>query len=526
MWSADAPQGDETGKIRWETVPFCRGRGLDLGCGPKKLFPHVIGIDNRKDTELFGIQMKPDLLLDVTDLSMFSNGSMNFVYSSHTLEHFPYEDVPKILREWWRVITVGGFLILYLPDEDTYPKVGEPGANPDHKWNVNAAKVCEAMPKGWELIEDQKRSDANEYSIFLVFRKRADKECRVMARKEPPTKTIALTRFGAAIGDILLVSSVAAGLKEQGYHVTLFSSPPADQVILTDPNIDRLIVQDDGQVPNEWLGDYWCYWRSRFERWVNLSECMETTLLANPGRMTYEWAPAARHKLMNLNYLEVQHMLARVPHDPQVRFYATDEEGQWADRMERKLLGDRETCIVGWVMSGSARTHKAWPYLDPTLTALLRLMPHVRVVLMGAPKDVELAKGWENKERVTVAAGNWTLRQTLTFASYCHVMVGPETGIMNAVSGMWMPKIVFLSHSTHENLTRDWVNTCALHAPETKCPGRGNNEAPACHQMHYTFEPACRRHEGLGVAQCQAEITPERVWPILERAIHTGVAKE
>jgi len=245
--------------------------------------------------------------------------------------------------------------------------------------------------------------------------------------------------------------------------------------------------------------------------------------------MSYEWAPAARHKLMNLNYLEVQHMLARVPHDPQVRFYPTDEETKWATRMYEKLADTAASppkCIVGWVMSGSARVHKAWPYLDPMLAALLRLMPHVHVVLMGAPKDVELAEGYHDSRQVTVAAGNWTLRQTLTFASYCHVMVGPETGIMNAVSGLSMPKIVFLSHSTHENLTRDWVNTVALHAPETKCPGRGNNEAPACHQMHYTFEPACRRHEGLGVAQCQAEITPERVWLILERAIHTGIAKE
>jgi hypothetical protein len=87
-----------------------------------------------------------------------------------------------------------------------------------------------------------------------------------------------------------------------------------------------------------------------------------------------------------------------------------------------------------------------------------------------------------------------------------------------------MPKVVFLSHSTPENLTKHWVNTTSMWAPFTRCPGRGENEAPACHQMHPKFEPACRRHETQGTAQCVAEIKPEWVWNVLQQAMVEGKA--
>jgi hypothetical protein len=64
-------------------------------------------------------------------------------------------------------------LILYVPDEDEYPKVGEKGANPDHKWNVNYDKVVkymEGVPRNWDLIDFQKRNQGDEYSLFFVFK--------------------------------------------------------------------------------------------------------------------------------------------------------------------------------------------------------------------------------------------------------------------------------------------------------------------------------------------------------------------
>lgn len=173
MWRRDDPQGNENQKIKWDLVPFTRGRGLDLGCGPNKTFPHFIGVDNGHHAA-FGWQIKPDVSVETCeDLGLFASQSMDFVFSSHLLEHIDFEKVPATLAEWSRVIKRDGYLILYLPDEDEYPKVGEKGANPDHRWNVNYEKVIDAMSqlrRGWDLVEFEKRNQGFEYSLYFVFK--------------------------------------------------------------------------------------------------------------------------------------------------------------------------------------------------------------------------------------------------------------------------------------------------------------------------------------------------------------------
>ena len=46
-WDIKTSEGNEAEKIKWELVPYTRGLGLDIGCGPCKAFPHFIGVDNR-----------------------------------------------------------------------------------------------------------------------------------------------------------------------------------------------------------------------------------------------------------------------------------------------------------------------------------------------------------------------------------------------------------------------------------------------------------------------------------------------
>ena len=48
MWRINDPQGAEALKIKYEIVPYTRGRGLDLGCGMWKCYEHFIGVDSLK----------------------------------------------------------------------------------------------------------------------------------------------------------------------------------------------------------------------------------------------------------------------------------------------------------------------------------------------------------------------------------------------------------------------------------------------------------------------------------------------
>jgi ADP-heptose:LPS heptosyltransferase/predicted SAM-dependent methyltransferase len=514
-WKATDPQGNESGKIRWELVPYTRGRGLDLGCGPYITFPHFIRVDNCIDEQLFGTRIQPNIKVDTCEnLEIFGSKTMDFVFSSHLLEHIEPANVVATLREWWRVLKMQGFLVLYVPADDLYPKVGEPGANPDHKWNVDYAGVIEGMKRlgtGWDLIRYEHRSQGQEYSHLFVFKKVGSGQHYSYQKPADPRPKAAVVRYGAW-GDNLQASSVIKGLHDQGFHVTLYATPPGSDIMTHDPHIDEFVLQDKDQVPNNLLGDFWASIAKKYDRFVNLSESIENTVLSTPGRIQHSWPPALRHAHMNVNYLELQHDIAQVPHKPQVRFYPTAEERTWA-RKEKDRLGG---FVIAWSLAGSS-VHKTWPYLDNVIAAIMMEFPDAKVVLLGGPAGKILEAGWENEKRVVRKSGEWSIRQSLSFVQVADLVIGPETGVMNCVSGEPMPKVLFLSHSTHENLSRDWENVHILKSDHTVCPGRGNNEAPACHQLHFGWD-YCKRTEA-GTAQCQTDIPAEEAFKVIWHAI-------
>ena len=222
-WYANAPQGFESDKIKYDILPYCASGGLDIGCGAKKVWPHMVGLDNGMDSKLFGVEMHPDMRIkDAGRLTFFADASMECIFSSHLLEHLT--DWQAALREWWRIVKPGGHLVLYLPHADLYPNIGQPGANPDHKHdfrNDDIIDFCRLAFPDWSLLENQRRDQGFEYSMLLVFRKEAHGVGQSHPWSEPkPEKTAAVVRIGAH-GDALWASSPVALLKEQGYHTTV-----------------------------------------------------------------------------------------------------------------------------------------------------------------------------------------------------------------------------------------------------------------------------------------------------------------
>jgi ADP-heptose:LPS heptosyltransferase/predicted SAM-dependent methyltransferase len=524
VWKIDGAQGAESKKIVWEAAPYLRGKGLDLGAGMFKIIPHAISVDSGDHAALFGHHFVAELKLNCEKLDIIASQSMDYVFSSHLLEHI--EDHKAALKEWWRVIKQGGKLVLYLPHADFYPRMGQPGANPTHLHDFLPQDIIDAMKEisseahQFDLIDCQERNEGEEYSMFLVFRKIQAKSPSFTYKldKFSGQKSALVCRFGA-FGDLMQASSVFAGLKKQGYHVTLMTSLPGADVVSQDPHIDSVMLLDVDQIPNANLGDFWRYQAKKFDKFVNLSESVEGTFLAMGGRTPHAWPPALRHKMMNKNYVEFQHELAGVPHDPQVKFFATEDEKKWAKKERAKM----DEFVVMWSLAGSS-VHKAWAGLDNIMAALLIQYPTVHIVLVGGPECAMLEAGWEKESRVTKTCGKWSIRQSLSFITEANLLIGPETGVMNAAANEEVPKILFLSHSTKENLSRDWVNTTSLYGKGTKCKGRGDDEAPACHQMHYGFEH-CTKDEESGTSQCQKDISVEEVFYHATCIIDIGVER-
>ena len=525
-----------------------RGRCLDLGCGPAKAFPHFVGIDSGKDTDLFGIQMRPDIKADISDLGMFGTESIDLVFSSHVLEHV--EDWKAVLKEWWRVVKVGGHLALYLPHADFYPRCagrdewkawlranadkyhladtaieayadirrlagetrvgalygGTPYANQDHDHDFYPQDIIDGMKEigCFDLVERQERDEGDEYSFLVIFKKLSEGAKESWQVK--PVKTAAVSRYGA-IGDQIQTSSILPWLKEQGYHVTFYcQSGQGYEAIKHDPHVDRFIIQDKDAVPPQFLGEFWTYTRKKYDKWINLSESVEGTLLAVSGRANWEWPNASRARYMDRNYLEWIHELAEVPPPYRPKFYATDEEKAWA-RKTKAAMGRR---VVLWSLAGSSG-HKVWPHLDAAIAGMMMHYPDVHVVLVGDQSCQILEQGWEKERRVHRQSGKWSIRESMAFAEVSDLIIGTETGLLNAAGSMDVPKIVCLSHSSPEMLTKHWVRTIALQQPE----GVGCSKSP-CRQLHGSNGTDtwldCPKHEETGTSLCQFHISPPKMW--------------
>lgn len=85
-------------------LQFCRGVGLDIGCGKWPL-PGAIGLDESKGDSARELPAGP----------------FDYIFSSHCLEHLP--NPIAALEHWQSRLRSGGVLFLYLPHPDmTYWK--------------------------------------------------------------------------------------------------------------------------------------------------------------------------------------------------------------------------------------------------------------------------------------------------------------------------------------------------------------------------------------------------------------------
>jgi predicted SAM-dependent methyltransferase len=48
----------------------------------------------------------------------FYNNSIDEIYASHLIEHFHYTQIPTAFAEWYRILRLGGKLIIIVPDMD------------------------------------------------------------------------------------------------------------------------------------------------------------------------------------------------------------------------------------------------------------------------------------------------------------------------------------------------------------------------------------------------------------------------
>lgn len=131
----DLERGNAVEWIRSVALQFCKGDGLDVGCGRWAVSRTAIGVDLQ--TEVGHLTGPAD------SLYWFRDEVLDYVFSSHCLEHVL--DWKKALTEWIRVLKPGGILFLYIPHPSYLPWSKE--HHPQHNFNLERPEVSEFLTR-------------------------------------------------------------------------------------------------------------------------------------------------------------------------------------------------------------------------------------------------------------------------------------------------------------------------------------------------------------------------------------------
>lgn len=524
MWNPKFATGYEARKCRYRVATLCRGAGLDLNTINEKIVPSAIGICKYHGT-------KANMTLDLSannGLSIFSDNQFDYVFDAHQLGDFACTD--SILKEWWRVIKQGGYLILYEQDRDFYPLVGTNEANSNRKKDLYWQEAWDVINSfgNAELVSATRHNDSNEYSWQLVVKKKfviTEKPQEILKeknndgkvvfpRKKKTDKEALVIRYGA-LGDTCWVTPVLSQLKKDGYYVVMNVLERGAEVLKENPNIDEFIIHSTSEdVPYEELEEYWNMLSEGFEKTVNLTKSCEGTLVKVEGSSEYYWSKEKRHKECNFNFQDRVMECAGYPEEkgriPEL-YFTEHEEYLGKLFMENR----KDKFVVLWSLSGSG-FHKTYPWSEYVVGEMAMRYKDVEVITVGDESCKILE--WQNPI-TTNKSGVWTVRQSFLISKYANLVIGSDTGLMNAAAAFDTPKIVFLSTNTEENLTKNWKNAYPLHVKEEDC------ECYPCHRLIYTN--CCPKGNIQGIApRCMENIRPEVVMNVIEELYSTWKKKQ
>ncbi len=333
----------------------------------------------------------------------------------------------------------------------------------------------------------------------------------------------AICRFGG-IGDNLIAASVCRPLKRQGYMVEVITSDANQSaVFLNNPNIDKLAIKNtDRDLPKEAIA--WQKWidsrAQEYDVFVHLSHSCEGRHAVFQSMTQWWWPDDYRRKMCAGSYLETAHDIAGVPYDFGPLYYATEEEIERTAETKHRIMGNNK-CVT-WILSGT-RIDKTYSYCSFAVVRLIKELG-VHVVLMGnSAKEFLMAEAIQTHVKTSNGSVdglhlalspdasekggeyNWPLRRSLAFAMHASdVVISPDTGPAWACALEPVPKVILISHTSAENVTKHWLNTTTLHADPERV------SCWPCHKLHDGPETCRPNLEGTGAA-CISDISVDMI---------------
>lgn len=313
-------------------------------------------------------------------------------------------------------------------------------------------------------------------------------------------KRALVVRLGA-IGDMIIITPLLRALHEDGYSVTVYCKKGADDIIRHNPFVKKIILHDEKLNYDDFMKHVYDLGKS-YDKYVNLTGSIEGSLLAAEGTPEFDWPQYVRHAKFNVNYYDRTMEIGGYPENKGCHgelYFSSAEERQVREYRRKH----KDKFIILWALSGSSY-HKAWPYAEQTAKKFLDNHPDAMTVTVGDALSHLLE--W-NHPQAKSYSGMWPVRKSMLMAKYADLVIGPDTGILNAAGCFGTDKILLLTGITPENIAKTWENVQVVTPRNVECY--------PCHRLIYTLD-ACPTIPGVNATACSANIPAGQVYLMME----------
>ena len=443
----------DTRWVSYYSIAYLSGKGVVWGVGNTSPLPQLA-----KDVGQYGIvvddrKLQSSVIVD-SDYSILSDKGCDFVFVGYHIADI--QNPESVLKALLPKLRDNGHMVLHVPAQA-------------REW------VREWLSRNgaWVVKGDL---TLNDHTCLIVKRLLSGK-FGLRERAVSQRKRVCISRFGA-IGDAIMITPLLRELWEDGYEVTLNITPYAAAVFENNPYVTNVIVQQRDAIPNPDLGAYWDFWAKHYDRYINLSESIEASLLKVEWRPDF-YTPRLQRDT-NVNYY--QHTLelggyTGVKEELWGELFITTHEEEEARNALKKLGVDPAIHTIVLLGLSGTSNHKIIPLAPMIMGEWLPSTKNVRVVLMG---DASAQPHTFEMEKVVSLVGRLSVRGMLALTKIANIVIGPESALVNAAA-CWpsCKKVVFLSHSRPENLTATWKRVWNV-TPNSACY--------PCHQIHHSKE--------------------------------------
>jgi ADP-heptose:LPS heptosyltransferase len=400
------------------------------------------------------------------DLSIYAENAFDWVFISKALEAL--EDPKKLVQEAATKLRPGGHLLVFLPIS------AELSTTVISSFTPESVDKLVASSGGWKC----KGRYTHEGHLLQIYKKVSEKRGDISEPKPPTPKRVCIVRYGA-FGDMIMITPLIRAWKNKGYHVTVNCTSYSKSMLNHNPFVDNIICQEREGIPNPQLGEYWDLWKPEYDEFVNLSESIEGKLLAVEGRAEFYSPKSFRQwRGSGKNYydftMELGGCKGEIP-SPRGELYFSPEEERWARDIRKQY---KSKFLILYSLTGSS-FHKIYGLFEPVMTDWLNAHPNSVMITCGDQMGRLLEF---DHPRLVKMAGAVDIRKIMCLTQHVDLVMGPETGILNAAGCFETPKIVMMSHSAPEDLTKHWLNTQAL-TPDPEIA-----KCFPCKQLHYSRE--------------------------------------